>query len=374
MRWYQQIETYEYLQSEDYNRFWSRMGEMGEIIEWLLCNYLSDVDITGSAAGTSRNIKVTCWGSYAGQHRITPNRRQIVIRSRLGTRLFRGLPMVRMGDAEELREFIVNEANWDRDRQDIADLLRAPLSMDVDMADVDQAFTGYTIGPGSRGKKYRHATRSIRNQYVRKSIWKKEYCALFQSLKYNNKLKQLVRPPYSPTMLPDTLRPLIIQTLSLFVFLCFFLAIESENYKIMLENPFFSINFVYAISGYFLYLTFCVSLQNPLGIFGNRQRAPPLIATLRVLGNMVRALSAIFQLINLQVLSFLFLILRLFSDVEFDLRAELTIGFVYVIYLCSGTSRGTRDFFAFLCGMLVLYFPIPLTLKYLYRTLILGIF
>lgn len=339
------------------------MGEMGEIIEWLLCNYLSDVDITSSAAETPRNIKVTCWGSYAGQHRITPDRRQIVIRSHSGTRLFRGLPMVRMQDADELREFLVNEVNWDEDQQDIADLLRAPPDMDVNMSDVEQIFTRHTIGAGLRGKRYRHAARSIRNQYIRKSIWKKEYCALFQSPKHNN-LRRLVPPPYSPTMLPDTLRPLIIQTLFLFVFLCFFLAIEFENYKVMLESPFFSINFVYAISGYFLFLTFCVSLQNPLRIFENWQRA---LATSRVPGNMARALSAIFQPVNLQVSSFLFLIFCLFSDVEFDSRSELAIGLVYVIYLCSGTSRGTRDFFAFLCGMLVLYFPIPLILQYLYR-------
>lgn len=373
MRWYQQIETYEYLHSEDYNRFWSRMGEMGEIIEWLLCNYLSDVDITPDAERTPRNIKVTCWGSYAGQHRITPNQRQIVIRSGPGTRLFRGLPMVRMQDAEELREFLANEANWDQGQQDITNLLRTSPGMDVDMSDVDQVFTGHIIRPGKRGRKYRHAIQSIRNQYVHKSIWKKEYCALFQSPKHNNKFKQLAPPPYSPTMLPDTLRPLIIQILFLFIFLCFFLAIGSENYKIMLESPFFLTNVVCAICilGYFLYLTFYVSLQNSLRIFGNRQRAPrgP------VLRNMARALSAISQPINLQILSFIFLSLRLFSDVEFDSRAELVIGLVYIICLCSGTPpRGTRDFFAFLCGMLVLYFPIPLILEYLYRTLRLGMF
>lgn len=274
MRWYQQIETYEYLQSEDYNRFWSRMGEMGEIIEWLLCNYFSDVDISGAAIRTARNIKVTCWGSYAGQHRITPNRRQIVIGSRPGTRLFQGLPMVRMQNAEELREFLSNEINWDRDQRDISALLRAPFGMDVDMEDADQVFTGHTIGPGAEGRKYRHAVRSIRNQYVDKSIWKKEYCALFQSPKNNNKLKQLAPPSYRPAALPDTLRPQIIQIIFLSVFLCFSSVIEfnlSESYMIMPGNPFVPLNFVYTISGCcFLYITLCVSLQYSLRVFGNR--------------------------------------------------------------------------------------------------------
>lgn len=270
MRWYQQIENYEYLESEDYNRFWARMGEMGEIIEWLLCNYFSDLDITGNNAG--KYIQVTCWGSYAGQHRITPNQRQIIIRPGPGKRLFQGLPMVRVRNAEELREFLSNEQNWDRNRENIAALLRAPPEMVVDMVDADQAYTGHDIRPGKRGRKYRHAARSIRNQYVRKSIWKKKYCSPIESPKHNNKLKQLVPPPLNLRMLPDTLHPQIVQISFFLVFLCFSLAMEFGSSGLGLGNSF---NFVYAIPGcYFFYMTFFISLQKSLRIFGIEQMVP----------------------------------------------------------------------------------------------------
>lgn len=370
MRWYQQIETYEYLQSEDYNRLWYRMGEMGEIIEWLLCNYFSDVDITGNAASTGRNIKVTCWGSYAGQNRINPSQSQIVIRSQPGARLFRGLPPVRMQNAAELREFLSNETNWDRDRQNISALLRAPPEMDIDMVDVDQAFTGYTIRPGTRGMKYRYAARSIRDQHVRKSLWKKEYCGLFQSQKYNNKLKQLAPSPRHPRVLPDSLRPQIIQFLFLLVFLCFFLANEfdlKENYELKIENPFVPLKFVYGILGcYFIYLTFCISLQRSLGIFGIRQEVPLIITPPRQ-----TALPIILQSVTLQIFSFLFLFIGTFSGMEFDSGVGLIISLaalVYVVYLFGGEAPGgARNFTAFLCGMAVLYFPITLVLGYVLR-------
>lgn len=368
MRWYQQIETYEYLQSEDYNRLWYRMGEMGEMIEWLLCNYFSDVDISGDAANTGRNIKVTCWGSYAGQSRIDPSQRQIVIRSQPGARLFRGLPTVRMRNAAEFREFLSNEANWDRNLENISTLLRAPPDMDLDIVDADQAFTGYAIRPGTRGMKYRYAARSIRGQHVRKSLWKKEYCGLFQSRKHNNKLKQLAPSPRHPRMLPDTLHPQIIQFLFIFVFLCLFLANQfdlKENYKLKIENPFVPLKLVYGISGcYFIYLTFCISLQKSLGIFGARQEVPLTVAPPRQM-----ALPIILQSVTLQIFSFLFLSIGTFSGMEFDSRAGFTIGLAilaYVFYLLFGgeAPRGAQNFTAFLCGMAVLYFPITLVLGY----------
>lgn len=352
------------------------MGEMGEIIEWLLCNYFSDVDISGDVANTNRNIRVTCWGSYAGQNRINPNQRQIVIKSRPGARLFRGLPPVRMENAAELREFLLNEANWDRGPQNIADLLRAPADVDVEIIDVDQVFTGYTIGPGARGMKYRHAARSIRDQYVRKSLWKKEYCTLFKSRKRNNKLKKLAPLPRRPRVLPDILRPQIIQALFLFVFLCFYLANEfnlSENYGLKLEIPFVSLKFVYSISGcYILYLTFCVSLQKSLRIFGIRQGVPIATPPRQL------ALSVILQSATLQISSFIFLSLRTSSGMEFDSNtsAELTIGLAvlaYIFYLIfwsrATAAGGVRDLSAFLCGMAVLYFPITLILAYLSKIL-----
>lgn len=347
------------------------MGEMGEIIEWLLCNYFSDVDITGSAADTGRNIKVTCWGSYAGQGRIDLGQRQIVIKSRPGERLFRGLPTVRMRNAAEFREFLSNEANWPRDQDppNVPTLLRAPPDMDLDIVDADQAFTGYIIRPGARGMKYRYAARSIRDQYVRKSLWKKEYCGLFQSRKHNNKLKQLAPLPRHPRMLPDTLRPQIIQFLFLFVFICFFLANEfdlGENYKLKMENSFVSLKLVYGIlSCYFIYLTFCISLQKSLGIFGIRQEVPLIVTPPRLM-----TLPMILQSVTLQIFSFIFLSIGTFSGMEFDSRAGFTIGLavlVYVFYLLFGGEApgGARNFTAFLCGMAVLYFPITLALGYI---------
>lgn len=282
-------------------------------------------------ATKSRPLIVTCWGSYPGQAKITPETPQIIIRAALGERLFRGLPMVRMKSAEEFREFIQNEEGWGKSQQKIATLLRAPPDMEVEMMDVDEIYTGYTLGQDrSSGKKkrYRYASRSFHNQDLRKNHWKKIYGAPVESLRPNNRTNRLAPPP-PPKLraLPETLRPAVFQILLLFLFICCFLGVKlglkasysSKLGKAMVYFGLFWGTFVL----YTFYRIFYISIRKTLGMFGVQQgtRPPGLIT-----------LPAIIQPKNVQVLLFLLSLLS-FAGVELHLSARFTILALYALYL-----------------------------------------
>lgn len=75
----------------------STWGEMGEIIEWLVFGFLSQININGNPLDMYRII---CWGSNS----INPGQ-QIQFDGYVGTRLYTTRPPVRMG-ADELRFYI----------------------------------------------------------------------------------------------------------------------------------------------------------------------------------------------------------------------------------------------------------------------------
>lgn len=77
----------------------STWGEMGEIIEWLVFGFLSQINIDGNPLNMYR---VICWGSNP----LNPDQ-QIRFDGYVGTRLYTARPPVRMG-ADELRFYIAN--------------------------------------------------------------------------------------------------------------------------------------------------------------------------------------------------------------------------------------------------------------------------
>lgn len=324
---------------------------MGEIIEWLINNFLLDVDICPDPGGFAlRPLQVTCWGSYQNQSQIFPDTPQITFEPALGQRLLRGLPMVRMRNTEELRDFVINEDRMvqagmdtailpDLDDMDVdlstADLLRAPVDTDVEIMDVDQIYTGHQIGPSSTGRKYRRAVRSFHNQDQGIPYWKKEYCAPVKSQRHNNRVnRRAPPPPPSPRLLPEILQPRVIQRSLFIVFLCCSLGARSNlrvNYKSGKALTFGFLLGTFVL--YSLYLMFCISLKRTLKIFGTRQRTPPPNQT---------ALPAILWSGNVQ-LSLLLLSLSPFLGIELGPRVRLAISVLYTLYpiLYTVLKRGT---------------------------------
>lgn len=74
-------------------------GEMGEIIEWLIFGFLSQINLDGNPLNI---YKVICWGSSS-----LNREQQIRFGGYVGTRLFTARPPVRMG-ADQMRFYVTN--------------------------------------------------------------------------------------------------------------------------------------------------------------------------------------------------------------------------------------------------------------------------
>lgn len=80
-------------------------GEMGEIIEWLVFGFLSQIDIDGDPSNT---YSIICWGSSS----LNPDQ-QVKFGGYVGTRLYTARPPVRMG-AEQMRFYVTNAKREER--------------------------------------------------------------------------------------------------------------------------------------------------------------------------------------------------------------------------------------------------------------------
>ncbi|KAI5851100.1 hypothetical protein DFP73DRAFT_582041 [Morchella snyderi] len=210
MRWLVSNATAELTESENYSRWAFRVGEMGEVIEWSLYNYIMESEMSNTDLSKNETLYITCWGSYPFISERFPELMQLEFSAFAGTQLFRTLPPIRMESYDAIQSFIsrmaaaerlFNTASSDTDMQSqptysMQELLQRDYSVDIEMSDPDALFTGYDLGGPLKRKRYRRATQSIRWQQWKAQFDPTPELILFPIRKSNIVYGQ--RPPLIP--------------------------------------------------------------------------------------------------------------------------------------------------------------------------------
>lgn len=210
MRWLVSNATAELTESENYSRWAFRVGEMGEVIEWSLYNYIMESEMSRTDLSKNEALYITCWGSYPFISARFPELSQLEFTAFAGTQLFRTLPPIRMVSYDAIQTFIsqmaaaeelFNTASPGTDIQSqltysMQELLQRDNSVDIEMSDPDALFTGYDLGGALKRKRYRRATQAIRWQQWEAQFEPTPKLTLFPVIKSN--IVYGNRPPLIP--------------------------------------------------------------------------------------------------------------------------------------------------------------------------------